>query len=52
MAELLDNGVNHLLNANDHKQAGNSTHYYSRRLHNYALHPCWLITGQYQRFLI
>ena len=28
----------------EHKRAGNSTHHYLRRLHNYALHLGWLLT--------
>jgi integrase len=44
MTKLLDTEAIHLLNAIEHKQAGNSTHHYLRRLHNYALHLGWLIS--------
>lgn len=44
MTKLLDTEAIHLLNAIEHKQAGNSTHHYLRRLYNYALHLGWLIS--------
>ena len=40
---LLDTESIHLLTVLEHKQAGNSTHHYMRRLHNFALHLGWLI---------
>jgi len=44
MTKLLDTEAIHLLNAIEHKQAGNSTHHHLRRLHNYARHLGWLIS--------
>jgi len=41
---LLDTEAIHLLAVLEHKQAGNSTHHYMLRLHNYALHLGWLLT--------
>ena len=41
--KILDTEAVHLLAAIEHKQAGNSTHHYLRRLHNYALHLGWLL---------
>ncbi len=41
---LLDTESIHLLTVLEHKQAGNSTHHYLRRIHNYALHLGWLLT--------
>ena len=41
---LMDTEAIHLLSVLEHKQAGNSTHHYMRRLHNYALHLGWLLT--------
>jgi integrase len=40
---LLDTEAIHLLTVLEHKRAGNSTHHYLRRLHNYALHLGWLL---------
>lgn len=40
---LLDTEAIHLLAVLEHKQAGNSTHHYLRRLHNFALHLGWLL---------
>jgi integrase len=40
---LMDTEAIHLLAVLEHKQAGNSTHHYLRRLHNYALHLGWLL---------
>ena len=40
---LMDSEAGHLLAVLEHKQAGNSTHHYLRRLHNYALHLGWLL---------
>jgi integrase len=40
---LLDTEAGHLLAVLDHERAGNSTHHYLRRLHNYALHLGWLL---------
>jgi integrase len=41
---LLDTEAGHLLAVLEHQRAGNSTHHYLRRLHNYALHLGWLLT--------
>ena len=41
---LMDTEAGHLLNVLQHRRAGNSTHHYLRRLHNYALHLGWLLT--------
>ena len=41
---LLDTEAIHLLAVLEHKKAGNSTHHYLRRIHNYALHLGWLLT--------
>ena len=41
--KLIDTEAVHLLNIIEHKQAGNSTHHYLRRLHNFALHLGWLL---------
>jgi len=41
---LMDTEAGHLLAVLEHKRAGNSTHHYLRRLHNYALHLGWLLT--------
>ena len=41
---LMDTEAGHLLAVLGHKRAGNSTHHYLRRLHNYALHLGWLLT--------
>jgi integrase len=41
---LMDTEASHLLAVLEHKRAGNSTHHYLRRLHNYALHLGWLLT--------
>jgi hypothetical protein len=40
---LIDTEAIHLLTVLEHRQAGNSTHHYMRRLHNYALHLGWLL---------
>jgi len=40
---LLDTEAGHLLAVLEHQRAGNSTHHYLRRLHNYALHLGWLL---------
>ena len=40
---LLDTEAGHLLAVLEHERAGNSTHHYLRRLHNYALHLGWLL---------
>jgi integrase len=40
---LMDTEASHLLAVLEHKRAGNSTHHYLRRLHNYALHLGWLL---------
>jgi integrase len=40
---LLDTEAGHLLAVLNHERAGNSTHHYLRRLHNYALHLDWLL---------
>ena len=39
---LVDTEAGHLLAVLQHERAGNSTHHYLRRLHNYALHLGWL----------
>lgn len=44
MTKLIDTEASHLLSALEHKQAGNSTHHYLRRLHNYAIYIGWLIS--------
>jgi integrase len=44
MTKLIDTEASHFLNAIEHKQAGNSTHHYLRRLHNYAMYLGWLIS--------
>ena len=41
---LLDTEAGHLLGVLQHKHAGNSTHHYMKRLHNYAMHLGWLLT--------
>ena len=41
--KLVDTEAIHILTIIEHKQAGNSTHHYLRRLHNYALHLGWLL---------
>jgi integrase len=41
---LMDTEAGHLLAVLEHKNAGNSTHHYMKRLHNYALHLGWLLT--------
>jgi integrase len=41
--KLIDTEAVHLLNIIEHKKAGNSTHHYLRRLHNFALHLGWLL---------
>jgi len=41
---LMDTEAGHLLTVLQHRRAGNSTHHYLRRLHNYALHLGWLLT--------
>jgi integrase len=40
---LMDTEAGHLLAVLQHERAGNSTHHYLRRLHNYALHLGWLL---------
>ena len=40
---LMDTEASHLLAVLDHKRAGNSTHHYLKRLHNYTLHLGWLL---------
>ena len=40
---LMDTEAGHLLAVLEHERAGNSTHHYLRRLHNYALHLGWLL---------
>jgi integrase len=40
---LLETEAIHLLAVLEHRQAGNSTHHYLRRIHNYALHLGWLL---------
>jgi integrase len=40
---LLDTEAGHFLAVLNHERAGNSTHHYLRRLHNYALHLGWLL---------
>ena len=42
---LLDTEAIHLLSVLEHKKAGNSTHHYLRRIHNYAMHLGWLLTA-------
>ena len=41
--KLVDTEAIHILTIIEHKKAGNSTHHYLRRLHNYALHLGWLL---------
>jgi hypothetical protein len=41
--KLIDTSAEHLFAVLEHKQAGNSTHHYLRRLHNFALHLGWLL---------
>jgi len=41
--KLVDTEAIHMLTIIEHKQAGNSTHHYLRRLHNFALHLGWLL---------
>lgn len=41
---LFDTEAIHLLTVLEHKQAGNSTNHYLRRIHNYALHLGWLLS--------
>ena len=41
--KLIDTVAEHLLAVLGHKQAGNSTLHYLRRLHNYATHLGWLL---------
>lgn len=40
---LLDTEAIHVLAVLEHKKAGNSTHHYMRRLHNFALNLGWLL---------
>ena len=42
--KLIDTEALHLLNIIEHKQTGNSTHHYLRRLHNFALYLGWLVS--------
>ena len=42
--KLVDTEAIHLLNIIEHKQSGNSTQHYLRRLHNFALHLGWLLS--------
>ena len=41
--KLIDTSAEHLYAVLEHRQAGNSTHHYLRRLHNFALHLGWLL---------
>jgi len=41
--KLIDTAAEHLFAVLEHKKAGNSTHHYLRRLHNFALHLGWLL---------
>ena len=41
---LMDTEAGHFLAVLGHRRAGNSTHHYLRRMHNYALHLGWLLT--------
>jgi integrase len=43
ITSLLDTEAGHLFAVLEHRRAGNSTHHYLRRLHNYALHLGWLL---------
>lgn len=42
--KLMDTEADHLFAVLEHKRAGNSTHHYLRRIHNYALHLGWLLS--------
>jgi integrase len=42
--KLIDTEAEHLLTVMEHKQAGNSTIHYTRRLHNHALYLGWLVS--------
>jgi hypothetical protein len=42
--KLIDTAAEHLFAVLEHKQAGNSTNHYLRRLHNFALHLGWLLS--------
>jgi len=42
-AKIVDLKGLHLFGVLEHRKAGNSTHHYLRRLHNYALHLGWLL---------
>jgi integrase len=41
--KLIDTSAEHLFAVLEHQKAGNSTHHYLRRLHNFALHLGWLL---------
>jgi hypothetical protein len=41
--KLIDTAAEHLFAVLEHQKAGNSTHHYLRRLHNFALHLGWLL---------
>ncbi len=41
--KLIETSAEHLFAVLEHKKAGNSTHHYLKRLHNYALHLGWLL---------
>jgi hypothetical protein len=40
---LMDTEAIHILSVLEHRQTGNSTHHYTRRLHNFAFHLGWLL---------
>jgi integrase len=41
--KLIDTSAEHLFAVLEHQKAGNSTHHYMRRLHNFAQHLGWLL---------
>jgi hypothetical protein len=41
--KLIDTSAEHLFAVLEHQKAGNSTHHYLRRLHNFALNLGWLL---------
>jgi hypothetical protein len=43
---LIDTEAIHVLAVLEHRHAGNSTHHYMRRLHNFALHLGWLLNNR------
>ena len=42
--KIIDTEAIHLFAVLEHKQSGNSTHHYLKRIHNFALHLGWLLS--------